>query len=292
MPEAGSIDVGLSEVQGGVEIRVSDNGRGIPELIRGQLFEPFVSHGKENGTGLGLTVVQKIVQDHGGDVIVEKTSAEGTVFRLLLPLAASSERCLRQGTGQGAADAAGPDRAVAIGVAFPESDGSGSPRIRVRAQSAAVAQIAQDSFCGRRIVKHKNGLPGRIRRFGVDGIVSPCGKCSWDGRKRRLRRRRNHADAMTDAVRELQEEVRELRNAVVELRSEAGQYRAETEQLRRELQAARSPGTAPEAAATPVLRSGVPDSGASRSIGRPGRFSGRILAVAEQQGRRSVPDQS
>jgi signal transduction histidine kinase len=91
VPEAGRIRVGLNEVQGGVEIRVSDNGRGIPEKIRGQLFEPFISHGKENGTGLGLTVVQKIIQDHGGDVIVEKTSAEGTVFRLLLPLTSSSE---------------------------------------------------------------------------------------------------------------------------------------------------------------------------------------------------------
>jgi nitrogen-specific signal transduction histidine kinase len=70
---------------------VSDTGRGIPELIRSQLFEPFVSHGKENGTGLGLTVVQKIVQDHGGDVAVEKTSPAGTVFRLLLPLSASQE---------------------------------------------------------------------------------------------------------------------------------------------------------------------------------------------------------
>jgi signal transduction histidine kinase len=90
VPEGGRIHVGLNEVQGGVEIRVSDNGRGIPEKIRGQLFEPFISHGKENGTGLGLTVVQKIVQDHGGDVIVEKTSAEGTVFRLLLPLTSSS----------------------------------------------------------------------------------------------------------------------------------------------------------------------------------------------------------
>ncbi len=91
VPESGRIHVGLNEVQRGVEIRVSDNGRGIPEIIRGQLFEPFISHGKENGTGLGLTVVQKIVQDHGGDVIVEKTSAEGTVFRLLLPLTSSSE---------------------------------------------------------------------------------------------------------------------------------------------------------------------------------------------------------
>jgi signal transduction histidine kinase len=91
VPEAGGIKVELAEVRGGVEIRVCDNGRGIPELIRGKLFEPFVSCGKENGTGLGLTVVQKIVQDHGGDVTMEKTSAEGTVFRLLLPLVSSFE---------------------------------------------------------------------------------------------------------------------------------------------------------------------------------------------------------
>jgi signal transduction histidine kinase len=91
VPESGRVHVGLSETRGGVEIRLSDNGRGVPEAIRGQLFEPFISHGKENGTGLGLTVVQKIIQDHGGDVSVETTSAEGTVFRLLLPLASSSE---------------------------------------------------------------------------------------------------------------------------------------------------------------------------------------------------------
>jgi signal transduction histidine kinase len=91
VPEAGQINVGLSEVRGAVEIRVSDNGRGIPEIIRGQLFEPFISHGKENGTGLGLTVVQKIVQDHGGEVVVEKTSAEGTVFCISLPLTSLSE---------------------------------------------------------------------------------------------------------------------------------------------------------------------------------------------------------
>jgi len=91
VPEEGIINLGLTEVRGGVELRVTDNGRGIPQLIRGQLFEPFISHGKENGTGLGLTVVQKIVQDHGGDVTVEKTSAAGTVFRLFLPLSAISD---------------------------------------------------------------------------------------------------------------------------------------------------------------------------------------------------------
>ncbi len=89
--DTGTIKVELRELAGGVEVRVCDNGKGIPESIRARLFEPFVSHGKENGTGLGLTVVQKIVQDHGGNVTVEKTSAEGTVFRLSLPLVSSSE---------------------------------------------------------------------------------------------------------------------------------------------------------------------------------------------------------
>ena len=98
--KAGNIEVELREVADGVEVRVRDNGRGIPESIRGKLFEPFVSYGKENGTGLGLTVVQKIVQDHGGDVTVEKTSAEGTVFRLLLPLASSSENASESREGR------------------------------------------------------------------------------------------------------------------------------------------------------------------------------------------------
>jgi signal transduction histidine kinase len=86
----GRINIDLREVPGGLQIWLSDNGRGIPESIRGRLFEPFISYGKENGTGLGLTVVQKIVQDHGGDVVVEKTSEEGTVFRITLPIVSSS----------------------------------------------------------------------------------------------------------------------------------------------------------------------------------------------------------
>ena len=68
-----------------VTIAVSDNGPGIAEPIREKLFHPFVSFGKENGTGLGLTVVQKIVQDHGGQVLLERTADARTVFRITLP---------------------------------------------------------------------------------------------------------------------------------------------------------------------------------------------------------------
>src|SRR5882762_5610516 len=84
-PGSGDIQISLRATGTSIEVRVADNGRGIPDLVRDRLFEPFVSHGKENGTGLGLTVVQKIVQDHGGDVIVESTSSQGTVFLVVLP---------------------------------------------------------------------------------------------------------------------------------------------------------------------------------------------------------------
>jgi signal transduction histidine kinase len=88
-PTQGRVQVNLRATSDAVEIRVSDNGHGIPESIRDRLFHPFVSYGKENGTGLGLTVVQKIVQDHGGSVTVEKTSDQGTVFKVVLPVALS-----------------------------------------------------------------------------------------------------------------------------------------------------------------------------------------------------------
>jgi signal transduction histidine kinase len=89
--ESGRVEIALREKPGGVEIKVSDNGRGIPKEVRERLFEPFVSYGKENGTGLGLAVVQKIMEDHGGSVTVESTSPQGTVFRLWLPLPVSPE---------------------------------------------------------------------------------------------------------------------------------------------------------------------------------------------------------
>jgi signal transduction histidine kinase len=91
---SGWVEVEITQLPGAAEIRVSDNGRGIPESIQKTLFEPFVSCGKENGTGLGLTVVQKIIQDHGGDVTIERTSDQGTVFKLSLPLISLSERPL------------------------------------------------------------------------------------------------------------------------------------------------------------------------------------------------------
>jgi signal transduction histidine kinase len=92
--ESGKIEIGLRRVGGNLEIRVEDNGPGIAEAVRAKVFDPFVSHGKENGTGMGLTVVQKILQDHGGDVTIEQTSAAGTTFLVNVPLSPAAENVL------------------------------------------------------------------------------------------------------------------------------------------------------------------------------------------------------
>jgi signal transduction histidine kinase len=81
----GKIEVTAGETSGAITLSVADNGPGIAESIRERLFHPFVSYGKENGTGLGLAVVQKIVQDHGGEISVERTAEGMTVFRMVLP---------------------------------------------------------------------------------------------------------------------------------------------------------------------------------------------------------------
>jgi signal transduction histidine kinase len=82
---AGRVRVTIVRSSSSVTIEVADNGPGIAEAIQDRLFHPFVSFGKENGTGLGLTVVQKIVQDHGGQVLMERTADARTVFRITIP---------------------------------------------------------------------------------------------------------------------------------------------------------------------------------------------------------------
>jgi signal transduction histidine kinase len=67
-----------------ISIRVGDNGTGIPCDIRQTLFLPFVSAGKANGVGLGLTLAQHIAQEHGGEVTLDESSPGTTVFTIVL----------------------------------------------------------------------------------------------------------------------------------------------------------------------------------------------------------------
>ncbi len=73
------------------EIQVRDNGPGIPEDRLRWIFEPFRTTKGTRGTGLGLAVTRRIVEDHRGRIEVESSEHAGTVFRIILPADADSE---------------------------------------------------------------------------------------------------------------------------------------------------------------------------------------------------------
>lgn len=74
-----------------VEVRVSDNGPGIPAHVVSNLFTPFFTT-KSRGAGLGLSISRRIVEDHGGWIGVESAPGEGTTFRVVLPVRAADGR--------------------------------------------------------------------------------------------------------------------------------------------------------------------------------------------------------
>jgi two-component system nitrogen regulation sensor histidine kinase GlnL len=73
-----------------LNVEIIDDGPGLPPDIAAEVFEPFVS-GRENGTGLGLALVSKIISDHDGWISVESVPGR-TVFRLSLPMAPKDKR--------------------------------------------------------------------------------------------------------------------------------------------------------------------------------------------------------
>jgi len=83
-----SVTLTLSDDAENVRISVADTGAGVPDSIRQTMFMPFVSSGKVNGLGLGLTLAQQISQEHGGHVTLEKSDRGQTLFTIVLPKAA------------------------------------------------------------------------------------------------------------------------------------------------------------------------------------------------------------
>lgn len=67
-----------------IVIHVMDNGAGVPENIRHNLFEPFVSEGKQKGTGLGLTLAHCVAEEHRGEVILLSSRPGETIFQMVV----------------------------------------------------------------------------------------------------------------------------------------------------------------------------------------------------------------
>lgn len=86
MPEGGRIRIESSQDENCAFVTISDDGTGIPEAIRSNIFESFLTN-RPDGTGLGLSISKRIMRSHRGDIELLSSSAEGTSFRFWLPLA-------------------------------------------------------------------------------------------------------------------------------------------------------------------------------------------------------------
>jgi signal transduction histidine kinase len=93
MPGGGTLRVALTHnaLHKKAIVQVQDNGEGIPAELMPRLFEPFAS-AKERGTGLGLAVSRRILEEHGGAITARPRSPKGTIFEVILPALVTVEK--------------------------------------------------------------------------------------------------------------------------------------------------------------------------------------------------------
>jgi GAF domain-containing protein len=85
MSEGGQLTVTTLKTGKWVELRFSDSGPGVPPELAERIFEPFFSHGKREGAGLGLAIAQRIIQEHKGEIKVESPAEGGADFVVRIP---------------------------------------------------------------------------------------------------------------------------------------------------------------------------------------------------------------
>ncbi|MCD4748923.1 MAG: hypothetical protein K8R59_06060 [Thermoanaerobaculales bacterium] len=101
MPTGGTLTVRTSAANGDVILQIQDTGVGMDERVRERIFVPFFTTKEVNeGTGLGLAVVHGIVTAHGGNISVESTQGQGTLFEVRLPRAESTHPTAQPKAGE------------------------------------------------------------------------------------------------------------------------------------------------------------------------------------------------
>jgi signal transduction histidine kinase len=85
MSAGGKLEISSQEQGDDLLLLIRDNGPGIPEAIRETLFDPFVTHGKKQGTGLGMAITKNFVEAHHGKIWFETELGKGTTFFIQLP---------------------------------------------------------------------------------------------------------------------------------------------------------------------------------------------------------------
>jgi signal transduction histidine kinase len=86
MPGGGALRLRAAREGDAVHIEVADSGCGIPPESQEKVWQPFVTMGKKHGTGLGLPIARKIIEDHGGTITLQSEVGKGTTFAIRLPI--------------------------------------------------------------------------------------------------------------------------------------------------------------------------------------------------------------
>lgn len=86
MPNGGSLTVTTEQDDGYVRTAFKDTGTGMPEEVKKRIFEPFMTYGKKHGTGLGMAIVKKVIDDHKGKIEIDSEMGKGTTISISLPI--------------------------------------------------------------------------------------------------------------------------------------------------------------------------------------------------------------
>lgn len=86
MPLGGTISIKTYQAHDRLVVEFADKGCGMTEDIKAKIFDPFFTCGKKHGTGLGMAIVKKIMDDHKGKIEIESKVSRGTTVRIFLPL--------------------------------------------------------------------------------------------------------------------------------------------------------------------------------------------------------------
>jgi signal transduction histidine kinase len=86
-PETGEVVINTWGGPACLQIEIRDNGPGIPPEMHNAVFQPFFTHGKTEGTGLGLAIAKRIIEDHGGELLLDPGEKPGTSFKISMPFA-------------------------------------------------------------------------------------------------------------------------------------------------------------------------------------------------------------
>lgn len=118
LPDGGVITVTTSQKGGSIVVRIEDTGPGIPGDVMSKLFVPFFTTRKA-GSGLGLAVTKRIIDNHGGDIEVMSEGGKGTAFNISIPIVRSTQEVEHRKIygGSPGSPAAGGDSSVGGGPA-------------------------------------------------------------------------------------------------------------------------------------------------------------------------------